>query len=58
MAYGISEEYAELIVKNGFDEFIKFVEKVNERAKKGEINVENAAAYIIGTYQKKGVLPR
>jgi len=58
MAYGISEEYATLIVKDGYNEFIKFVEKVNERAKKGEINVENAAAYIIGTYQKKGVLPK
>lgn len=58
MAYGISEEYAELIVKDGFDEFIKFVEKVNERARKGEINVDNAAAYIIGTYKKKGVLPK
>ena len=58
MAYGISEEYAELIVKDGFDEFIKFVEKVNERARKGEIKVDNAAAYIIGAYQKKGVLPK
>jgi len=58
MAYGISEEYAVLIVKDGFDKFIEFVKKVNERAKKGEINVENAAAYIIGSYQKKGVLPK
>lgn len=58
MAYGISEEYAELIIKDGFDEFIKFVEKVNDRARKGEIKVENAAAYIIGTYQKKGVIPK
>lgn len=58
MAYGISEEYATLIVNDGYDNFIKFVEKVNERAKKGEIKVENAPAYIIGTYQKKGVLPK
>jgi plasmid replication initiation protein len=58
MAYGISEEYALLIVKDGYDDFIKFVDKVNERAKKGEINVENAPAYIIGAYQKKGVLPK
>lgn len=58
MAYGISEEYALLIVKDGFDEFIKFVKKVNERAQKGEIKVENAPAYIIGAYQKKGVLPK
>lgn len=58
MAYGISEEYAILIVNDGYEEFIKFVEKVNERARKGEIKVENAAAYIIGTYQKKGVLTK
>lgn len=57
MAYGISEEYAILIVKDGYDDFIKFIEKVNERARKGEIKVENAPAYIIGTYQKKGILP-
>ena len=58
MAYGISEEYAQLIVKDGFDKFIDFVKKVNERAQKGEIKVENAPAYIIGAYQKKGVLPK
>jgi len=58
MAYGISEEYAQLIVKDGFDKFIDFVKKVNERAQKGEISVENASAYIIGSYQKKGVLPK
>lgn len=58
VAYGLSEEYATLIVKDGYDEFIKFVEKVNERARKGEIKVENAPAYIIGAYQKKGVLPK
>lgn len=58
MAYGISEECATLIVKDGYDDFIKFVEKVNERARKGEIKVENAPAYIIGAYQKKGVLPK
>jgi len=58
MAYGISEEYATLIVNDSYDNFIKFVEKVNERARKGEIKVENAPAYIIGSYQKKGVLPK
>src|SRR5690606_24334348 len=58
VSYGISEEHATLIVKDGYDKFIKFVEKVNERAKRGEIKVENAPAYIIGAYQKKGVLPK
>lgn len=58
MAYGIEQDQAELIVKDGMDNFISFVEKVNQRAKKGEINVENAAAYIIGAYQKKGIIPK
>lgn len=58
MAYGISEEYSQLIVKDGFDKFIDFVKKVNERAQKGEIRVESAPAYIIGSYQKKGILPK
>lgn len=58
MACGLSEEHAILIVKDGIDRFSNFVKKVNDRAKKGEINVENAAAYIIGAYQKKGIIPK
>jgi len=56
MAYGLSEDQAKLIVKDGYDKFVDFITKVNERAKKGEINIENAAAYIIGTYKKRGIL--
>ncbi|MGV6944455.1 hypothetical protein [Sphingobacterium kyonggiense] len=58
MAYGISEEYATLNVNDSYDDFIKFVEKVKERARKGEIKVENAASYIIEVYQKKILLER
>lgn len=58
MAYGIIEEHARLIVKDGMEKFIKFVEKVNERVKKGELLVENPASYIIGTYQKRGIIPK
>lgn len=58
MAYGISEEYAELIVKDGIHKFTDFVAGVNRRVQKGEIKVDNAPAYIIGSYQKKGVLPK
>ena len=58
MAYGLNEEQAELIVKDGYDKFLHFVEEVNKKAKKGEIKVENTPAYIIGTYQKKGVIPK
>lgn len=58
MAYGISEEYAELIVKDGMSNFINFVTGVNKRVQKGEINIDNAPAYIIGSYQKKGIIPK
>jgi len=58
MAYGLNEEQAELVVKDGYDKFSDFVEQVNKKAQKGEIQVENTPAYIIGTYQKKGVIPK
>ncbi|RYX82276.1 RepB family plasmid replication initiator protein [bacterium] len=58
MAYGLTKQQAEAIVKDGYDKFLHFIEEVNKKAKKGEIKVENAAAYIIGTYQKKGVIPK
>lgn len=58
MAYGISEDYAILIVKHGMDKFTEYVKAVNLRAQQGKLNVENAAAYIIGSYQKKGIIPK
>jgi plasmid replication initiation protein len=58
MAYGLNEEQAEAIVKDGYDKFLTFVEDVNKKARKGEIKVENATAYIIGTYQKKGIIQK
>jgi len=58
MAYGIGREYAELIARDGYGRFEEFVEEVNRKARKGELKVENASAYIIGAYRKKGVLPK
>jgi len=58
MAYGLSQEYAELIARDGYGKFVEFVEEVNKRARRGEVKVENATAYIIGAYRKKGVLPK
>lgn len=37
------------------DRFVEFVEKVNERARKGEIKVENTSAYSIGSDHEKGI---
>jgi len=58
MAYDISKEFAELIVTDGYKKFQDFIEGVNEKAKKGELKIENATGYIIGTYQNKGVIPK
>lgn len=58
MAYGLNEEQAEAIANDGYDKFVLFVEDVNKKARKGEIKVENSTAYIIGTYQKKGVIKK
>src|SRR5699024_7079676 len=58
MTNDISEEQAKLILKDGYKKFVEFIEQVNKRARKGEIKVENATAYIIGSYQKKGVIPK
>jgi plasmid replication initiation protein len=58
MAYGLNEEYSELIIKDGYDKFLKFIEDVNSRVRLGKLNVDNSTAYIIGAYQKKGVLSK
>jgi plasmid replication initiation protein len=58
MAYDINKEHADLIVKDGYSKFTKFIEDVNNKVKKGELKVENSTGYIIGAYQKKGVIPK
>lgn len=58
MAYGLNEEQAEAIVRDSYGKFIKFVEDLNQRVIKNELKVENPQAYIVGAYQKKGVLPK
>ena len=58
MAYGLSKEYAELIVKDGYNKFIKFIDELNEKIRQGKASVENAPAFITGAYRNKGVLPK
>lgn len=58
MAYGLNEGQAEAIVKDGYQKFVKFVEDVTQRVRKNDLKVENSQAYIIGAYQKMGVIPR
>lgn len=58
MAYGLNEDQATAIAKDGYAKFVKFVEDVIAKSLKKEINVNNTAGYIIGAYQKKGVIPK
>lgn len=58
MAYDIAKEHAELIAKDGYDKFLKFIEDVNARVRQGKLSLDNSAAYIVGAYQKKGVLSK
>lgn len=58
MLYGLNENQAEAIVKDGYQKFTKFIEDLNQRIRKNELKVENSQAYIIGAYQKMGVLAK
>lgn len=58
MAYDLSKEYAELIVKDGYDKFLKIVEDLNKDIRQGKKEITKAVAYITGIYKNKGVLPK
>lgn len=58
MAYDISKAHAELIVADGYNKFSKFLDDINQKIIKGDLKVENSPAYIIGSYQKKGIIPK
>lgn len=58
MAYAISKEYAELIVKDGYDKFLKLIEDLNKDIRQGKKQIKDSVAYLIGVYQIKGVLPK
>jgi len=60
MAYEFSKEQAELIVnyKEGYAGFEKLIFDLNEKIRQGKIKIEKSPLkYLIGVYQKKGVLP-
>lgn len=58
MHYGLSENQATQIAqKVKIEDFMKLIDELNQKARKGELKVENAVGYIVGVYKKKGVLP-
>jgi len=57
-SYGFTEEQASIIsLKEKESDFDMLIADLNQRVRQGKLNINNAIAYLIGIYQKKGILP-
>lgn len=57
MAYNLTEEQANAIVqKEKEKDFDILITKLNERVRQGKLNINNSSAYLVGVYQKKGII--
>lgn len=57
--YGLSQEQAELIAKKEKEaDFDKLITDLNLKVRSGKLKVENSVGYLIGIYQKKGILQK
>lgn len=58
MAYGLNDEQAELIAtKEKEKNFDILITELNEKVRNKKLNIKNSVAYLVGVYQKKGILP-
>ena len=58
-AYGLTQEQADILAQKVKEaEFDALITDLNAKVRSGKINIKNAAAYLVGVYQKKGVLPQ
>lgn len=58
VTYGFSQVQAELIAeKEKEKDFDILITELNEKIRQRKLKIENAIGYLIGVYQKKGVLP-
>lgn len=56
--YGFTVEQAEIISeKEKESDFDILVTELNQKVRQGKLNINNAVAYLVGIYQKKGILP-
>lgn len=56
--YGISPDQAELIAKKEKEaDFDKLITDLNLKIRTGKSKIQNSVGYLIGIYQKKGILP-
>lgn len=58
MAYGLNEEQAKLIAENEKrKDFEILITDLNLKIQLGKLKIKNTVGYLIGVYQKKGILP-
>ncbi|WP_199489415.1 hypothetical protein, partial [Meiothermus sp. Pnk-1] len=56
--YGVSPDQAELIAKKEKEaDFDKLITDLNAKVRSGKLKIDKSVAYLIGIYQKKGILP-
>jgi len=58
VSYGLSQEQAELIAgKEKEKNFDILITELNEKIRQRKLKIENSVGYLVGVYQKKGILP-
>ena len=58
MAYGLTEEQAEQIaVAEKEKDFDILITELNEKVRNRKLNIKNSVGYLVGIYQKKGIIP-
>ena len=58
VTYGFSQIQAELIAgKEKEKDFDILITELNEKIRQRKLKIENSVGYLIGIYQKKGILP-
>lgn len=58
LIYGLSEDQAELIsTKVKESDFDILITNLNEKIRQGKLKIDNSVGYLVGVYQKKGIIP-
>jgi len=55
--YGLTEEQATIIAESvDMDDFEKLIQDLKDKVKRGELEIKNTAAYLVGVYRNKNIL--
>lgn len=57
-AYGLTQDQADIIAQNEKEaDFDTLIAELNAKVRSGKLKMDKSVAYLVGIYQKKGVLP-